>query len=159
MAVFYSFYYERDAARVQQIVNMGVVEGQKILNAQGWESVKRQGNAAIERWIDDEMKWKTAVVVLVGAETAGRPWVQHEIRKAWNEKKPLVGIRINGLAPLTQSQDRAGADPFALIKLEGGGTIGDHVTLHTPRGTTSKEIYASIESNLTTWVSGAYKRS
>lgn len=159
MAVFYSFHYKRDAARVQQILNMGVVEGQKILNGQEWESVRQRGSAAIEKWIDDEMKHKSAVVVLVGAETANRPWVRHEIVKAWNDKRPLVGIRINGLAPLNHSQDPAGADPFAAIKLDNGKTIADYVALHTPRGTTSKDVYADIMNNLSTWVSGAYKRS
>jgi hypothetical protein len=31
-SVFFSFYYDRDAWRVQQIINMGAVEGQPILN-------------------------------------------------------------------------------------------------------------------------------
>lgn len=159
MAVFYSFHYQRDSRRVQQIMQMGLVEGQRLLNAQEWESVKRGGDPAIERWIDDKMKYKSAVVVLAGAETASSRWVRHEIVKAWNDKRPLVGIRINGLAPLNQSQDRAGVNPFTAVKLTNGRTIGDYVTLHTPTGTTSREIYANIERNLNTWVSNAYKRS
>jgi hypothetical protein len=66
MAVFYSFHYARDAWRVQQITNMGAVEGQPILNAQQWEEVKRQGEKAIQNWIARQMKYKSAVVVLVG---------------------------------------------------------------------------------------------
>jgi hypothetical protein len=46
-----------------------------------WEEVKRKGSASIEKWIDDQMHGKTCVVVLVGAETANRPWVIHEISK------------------------------------------------------------------------------
>lgn len=160
MAVFYSFYYKSDSARVQQVMNMGQVEGQKLLNSQEWESVKSRGNAAIEQWIDDQMKYKSAVVVLVGAETAGRPWVRHEIIKAWNEKRPLVGIRINGLAPLNYSQEPAGPNPFSAISLtNGAGTIGNYVPLHTPAGSTSRDIYASIEKNLSTWITSAYKQS
>lgn len=159
MAVFYSFHYQRDAARVQQIMNMGQLEGQRILNSQEWEEVKGRGKAAIEEWIEGQMKYKTAVVVLVGAETASRPWVDYEIRKAWRDKRPLVGIRINGLAPLDLSADPAGVDPFANIPLTGGGTIADYVKLHTPIGSSSKEVYASISANLTTWINGAYKRS
>lgn len=159
MAVFYSFHYERDAARVMQVVNMGVVEGQRILNAQDWERVKKSGRAAIERWIDEQMKWKTAVVVLVGYETAGREWVRHEIVKAWNDGRPLVGIRVNGLAPLGQSQDPAGPDPFAQIRFKSGGALSSYIPLFTPSGATSAEVYADIRANLTTWVNSAYRRS
>jgi len=138
---------------------MGVLEGQKILNSQEWESVKSRGNAAIEQWITDQMNYKSAVVVLVGAETADRPWVRHEIAKAWNESRPLVGIRVNGLAPFNQNPDPAGRNPFSAVTLTNGKTIGDYVPLYTPAGTTSKEIYASISNNLGSWVASAYKRS
>ncbi len=50
-SVFYSFHYNRDAWRVQQIIQMGALEGQRILNAQQWEEVKRKGDAAIKKWI------------------------------------------------------------------------------------------------------------
>lgn len=46
MAVFYSFHFDRDSWRVQQIENMGALDGQPILNAQDWEKVKARGEAA-----------------------------------------------------------------------------------------------------------------
>lgn len=97
-SVFYSFHYDRDAWRVQQIIRMGALEGQPILNAQEWEEVKRKGDAAIKKWLADQMAYKSAFVVLIGAQTANRPWVRHEIAYAWDNHKPLVGIRIHGLA-------------------------------------------------------------
>jgi len=159
VAVFYSFHYDRDAARVQQVMNMGLVEGQRLLNPQDWEAVRKRGKSAIQEWIDEQMKYKTAVIVLVGAETAKRPWVDYEIRKAWSDKRGLAGIRINGLAPFSLGQDPAGTDPFAKIPLKGGGTLANYVALHTPAGSTGKEVYASISANLKTWVDGAYKPS
>ena len=158
MAVFYSFHYERDYWRVQQIMNMGALEGQTILNSQEWEAVKKKGDAAIKQWIEDQMKYKTAVVVLVGAQTASRPWVLYEIGKAWDDRRPLVGIRIHGLENQSGKTDSSGANPFDLVKLKNGATVGNHVILHSPSGTTSKEVHASIKANLTTWVADAYKR-
>lgn len=158
MAVFYSFHYERDAWRVQQIANMGAVEGQPILNSQEWEKIKAKGGTAIEKWIDDQMKGKSAVVVLVGAQTAGRPWVKYEITKAWNEKRPLVGVRIHGLADSNGNSDTQGANPFANVKLKNGKTVADYVPLHQPSGGTSAEVYASIEANIKTWAKNAVKR-
>lgn len=158
-SVFYSFHYDLDSWRVQQIINIGVLEGQPILNAQAWEEVKRQGDKAIEKWISDQMSYKKAVVVLVGSGTAARPWVQHEIVKAWNDKKPIVGVRINGLADSNGKIDSVGVNPFSKITFKSGGTLADFVPLHTPVGSTSKDVHANIAANIATWVDGAYKRS
>lgn len=157
-SVFYSFHYDRDAWRVQQIIQMGALDGQTILNAQKWEEIKRQGEAAIKKWIADQMAYKSAVVVLVGRQTANRPWVRHEIAHAWDNHKPLVGIRIHGLADRSGSTDSAGENPFSQVTLQGGGTVGDYVPLNAPNGSDSQAVYASIQRNLTTWVDGAYKR-
>jgi hypothetical protein len=158
-SVFFSFHYDRDHWRVQQILNLGALDGQTILNSQDWEKVKKKGDAAVEKWISDQMAYKKAVVVLVGAQTASRPWVKHEIAYAWDNKKPLVGIRINGLAGADKKTDVAGANPFKKVTLQGGGTVGDFVPLITPAGTTSQAVYSDIKKNLTSWVDGAYKRS
>lgn len=159
MAVFYSFHYERDAARVQQIMNMGAVEGQTLLNSQQWETVRRRGDAAIEDWIDTQMKYKSAVVVLIGAETASRRWVKHEIVKAWNDKRPLLGIEINGLAPLNLSPDPRGANPFAGIKTQDGHALSEYVPVFTPSGRTSADLYNDIRANLSSWVTRGYVRT
>lgn len=158
-SVFYSFHYDRDAWRVQQVIKIGALEGQPILNAQDWEAVKRKGDKAIEEWIAAQMAYKKAVVVLVGAETASRPWVKHEITKAWDGRKPLVGIRVHGLADSAGKTDRSGANPFEQVKLKNGLTVANYVPLHTPSGVTSKDVYASIASNIEGWVDGAVSRS
>lgn len=157
-SVFFSFHYDRDTWRVQQIIQMGALEGQTILNAQAWEAVKKKGEAAVKRWIQEQMKYKKAVVVLVGAQTAGRPWVRHEIAYAWDNRKPLVGIRIHGLRDRNQRTASAGANPFAQVALEGGGTVGDHVPLYLPSGSDSQAVYTDIKKNLTRWVDNAYTR-
>lgn len=158
-SVFFSFHYDRDTWRVQQVMNMGALEGQTILNAQKWEEVKRQGDAAIEKWIGEQMAYKRAVVVLVGAKTSTRPWVLYEIGKAWDDKRPLVGIRIHGLADSAGNTDSFGVNPFEQVQLKNGGTVGDYVPLYSPSGNTSQRVHRSISDNLTSWVDSAYKRS
>lgn len=111
-SVFYSFHYKRDVYRVQLVRNINALEGQPVLNAQDWEEIRYQGDQAIEDWIDDKMKYKKAVIVLIGAETAKRPWVQYEIEHALEIKKPLLGIRIHGLASLNDGADEEGPNPF-----------------------------------------------
>ncbi len=159
MAVFYSFHFDRDAWRVQQIENMGVLEGQPILNAQDWEKVKAKGDAAIEEWIDENMTYKSALVVLIGAQTAGRRWVKYEIEKAWNDKRKLVGVHIHGLEGTDGRTDSKGANPFAAVKLTNGQTIADYVPVYDPAGNDSKAVYSTIRNNLKNWADNGYKPS
>jgi hypothetical protein len=156
--VFYSFHYQSDAWRVQMVRNMGALEGQPILNPQKWEEVKQQGDAAIKQWIAEKMTNKSAVVVLVGAQTAGRRWVTYEIEYAWTNYKPLVGIRIHGLEDANGNTDIPGPNPFAKVSLKNGKTVADYVPLYTPDGSSSRAVHADISMNLTTWVDNAKKR-
>lgn len=90
--IFFSFHYGNDVFRVQQIRNLGVVQGNEPVSVNEWEQIKRGGAASVQRWIDENMKYKRCVVVLVGSETASRPWVQYEIREAYDSRKGLFGI-------------------------------------------------------------------
>lgn len=154
MAVFYSFHYERDVHRVQLVKNMGIIEGQPVLNSQEWESVRAGGTSAIADWIDEQMKYKSAAVVLIGRHTASRPWVQYEIEKAWQAKKPLLGIRIHGLSSMG-STDSAGADPFSQISGYEGTNPG--LPIFDPTATDwngridSQATYQKLANSLRVW--------
>jgi hypothetical protein len=154
--VFYSFHYKPDVHRVSLVRQMGVIEGQPVLSSNKWEEVKSRGRAAIERWIAEQMRGKSCAVVLIGSTTAGRPWVNYEIKKAWNDGKGLVGVHIHNLKSIDGKQSAKGANPFA------GFTVGsDHkqlssiVKAYSPRSSDSKIAYAVIQKNLTAWVEEA----
>jgi MTH538 TIR-like domain (DUF1863) len=76
--VLLSFHFDNDVMRVQQIRNIGSLDDNKPVAPNEWESVRRTGDAAIERWIDRNMNYRDCVVVLIGSETASRKWVLHE---------------------------------------------------------------------------------
>ena len=80
MAVFYSFHYDNDSWRVQQIRNIELLIILPLVGAQEWEKVRYKTDEAIKNWIDNQMKYKRAVVVLIGSETASH-WVQYEIER------------------------------------------------------------------------------
>lgn len=156
---FVSFHYQNDYWRVQQILRMGAIEGQEVLPAQNWEAVKARGEQAVKDWIDKEMAYKSAVVVLIGSETASRKFVKYEIRKAWSSKKPLVGIRIHGLKDKDGHTARAGADPFAQFGFTNSDkTYADYVPVFDPTGTDSNAVYADIKNNLDSWIGRAYRQ-
>jgi hypothetical protein len=155
--VFYSFHYERDVHRVQLVRQIGAVEGQPILGSQEWEAVRRGGQQAIVNWIDQQMAYKRAVVVLIGHETSSRPWVVYEIQKAWNAGKPLVGVRIHGISSMG-SVDPPGDDPFVKVSGVSGVPVFDPTRTDWQGNIDSKATYAYLADHLENWVTQAKTR-
>jgi hypothetical protein len=162
---FVSFHYQRDHWRVQQILNMGALDQQPELPSQKWEEVKRQGDNAVQKWIDEQMNYKQAVIVLIGNQTASRKFVRYEISRAWSIRKPLVGIRIHGLKDSQQNVDSPGANPFASFGFSDSiKTYADYIPVYDPAdytgkyAPTSSDIYAAIKQNIATWAVNGYKK-
>lgn len=154
--VFYSFHYDNDVMRVQQIRNIGVLEGNPPVNANDWERVKRGGEESIKRWIDENMKNKQCVIVLIGSDTSTRPWVNYEIRKAWDEGKPIFGIYIHNLKCPINGTCRKGNNPFDTILLPNRRKLSDYIPCYDPL---SYDAYGDISRNLENWVNMAPRRS
>lgn len=159
-SVFFSFQYKPDNWRVQQVMQMGAVSGGSSFTPQDWEAVRYRTDAAIEKWIHEQMLYTRAVIVLVGSTTSDSKWVRHEIIKAWNDKRALLGVRIHKLLDRDSSPSSWGDDPFSAISLKGGGTMADYVPLINPHGSDSRAAYRDIQQNLEGWVMNrAYKRT
>lgn len=152
--VFFSFNFKRDAERVSQVRNMGVVAGQQLLTANQWEDVKEGGDEAIKQWIEDQMRGKSCAVVLIGYGTAGRRWVEYEIQKAWNDGKGLVGIHIHNLKNLAGEQSGKGANPFNGFNVA-GTAISAIVKTYDPPYTPSTNVYKHIQDGIEGWVEEA----
>ena len=96
---FFSFHYD-DVWRCNQVRNCWVNDGNKatgFVDRAEFEEVERQGQAAIKRWIDMQMKGASVTAVLIGSETVKRPYVQYEIEQSWNNGMGILGIHINAL--------------------------------------------------------------
>lgn len=61
-----------------------------------FEKLKREGEAAVKRWIDDQLFGTTVTVVLIGSETLNRPFVQYEIKKSIERNNGIIGVQIGG---------------------------------------------------------------
>ena len=113
--VFYSFHYDNDVFRVQQIRNMGIIDGNEPVNPNNWEEIKRRGENSIKQWIDTEIAKCSCVVVLIGEETFMRPWVRYEIQQAWKQGKGLLGIYIHNLKDPRTGVCNKGLNPFSTV--------------------------------------------
>jgi hypothetical protein len=152
--VFHSFHFDRDAWRVSQVRNMGVIEGQQVLSGNEWEEVKKGGDKAIQDWIDEQMTGRSCVVVLAGRATAGRKWVDYEIKQGWAKGKGVVAVYIHGLKDKNGSVDAKGANPFGHFTLD-GKPFSTVVRDYDPSGWDSSATYANIKDNLEDWVEDA----
>lgn len=151
---FYSFHYEPDNWRASQVRNMGVIDGDKPASDNDWETIKRGGDAAIQRWIDNQLDGKSVAIVLVGADTAGRKWINYEIKKAWDDKKGLLGIHIHNLKDNDGNQELKGNNPFSGFTVA-GKDLASIVKTYDPPYTTSTDVYSYIKDNLADWIETA----
>jgi hypothetical protein len=164
--VFFSFHYNNDNWRVQQIRNMGQVEGNSLVSSNAWEEVKRKGDDSIKRWINSAMEYRSCVVVLAGRYTANRKWINYEIEHAWKEGKGIVVVYIHGLKNISGEQDYQGENPlkyfcidktFNYIAHHENPADGNEINLslvcsaYNPPYSYSNNVYQYIYDNLSNW--------
>jgi hypothetical protein len=156
--VFYSFHYEPDNWRASQVRKIGGVEGNSPASDNDWEKITSEGDDAIKRWIAKQMKGRSCTVVLVGENTANRPWINYEIEKSWNDGMGVVGIRIHGLLDKNGLESNKGENPFKYVK-DGstGEKLSSIVKCYNPKGEDSKERYSIIEDHLKRIIEEAIK--
>lgn len=149
--VFYSFHYDNDVRRVQQIRNIGILDGNTPVSPNEWEQLQRIGDDAIKRWIDENMRYRSCVIVLIGTYTASRRWVQYEIEKAWTDRKGLLGIYIHNIKDPIYGVSRKGDNPFANFTLE-GKNMAEIVPCFDPN---YWDAYNDIRYNIDSWIEKA----
>lgn len=114
---FFSFHYERDVWRAGQVRNSWVTKEDRkaagFWDSASWEEVKKKGEDAVKRWIDRQLEGTSVTVVLIGAETSTRPYVDYEITESHRRGNGLLGIYIHGMKDSEQKTDTKGASPFA----------------------------------------------
>ena len=152
--VFLSFRYKDDNWRVQTIKQIGALESEPLLDSNTWEKVKENGEAAVERWINEQMADKSCLIVLIGQNTAGRKWVKYEIKHAWENGKGVIGVHVHNLLDRSQAKSTKGSNPFSTFKV-GDKQMADLVKVYDPPYTDSKAVYNYIAENVDSWVATA----
>lgn len=154
--IFSSFHYKPDNWRAATVRSIGAIEGNKLASDNDWESVTSGGAPAIEKWIAEQMKGKSCIVVLIGANTAGRKWINYEIKKGWDDGKGLLGIHIHNLKDRDGNKSTKGSNPFT------GFTVGDDkkklssiVKTYDPPFAKSTNVYNHIKENIVDWIEEA----
>jgi hypothetical protein len=160
--VFFSFHYDEDIWRVNQIRNIGVTrdwEAMPFLDAASWEAVKRKGDTAIKEWIDRQLDGTGVTVVLIGSETASRRYVKYEIQESHRRGNGLLGIYIHDIKNQDKQTSIRGRNPFEDFTAQVDGWFG-------PTTKRYSEIYPAYDwigdngyRNISDWIEQAAKKA
>jgi hypothetical protein len=115
--VFFSFHYDEDVWRANQVRNCWVTHPDRqsagFFDASLWESSKRNGDEGIKRMIRDGLQGTSVTAILVGANTAGRTYIDYEIDQSHNVRhNGILAIRIDGLGDRFGYKSTRGRNPL-----------------------------------------------
>ena len=116
--VFFSFHYDNDINRSMTVRNSWVTQGKEaagFVDKAAFEQAKRQGDAAVHRWIDNQLEGTSVTVVLIGSETLNRPFVQYEIWKSLQRGNAVIGVHINGIKDMRTLMTAAKGNTHTII--------------------------------------------
>ncbi len=159
--VFFSFHYKRDIMRASQVRNSWIGKPDRyaagfLEDSSAWEALKRQGETAIKRWIDNQLDRTTVTIVLIGAETSERQWVKYEIKKSIERVNGFLGIYIDKIEDPNTGTDIRGHNP--LEDFEYDTERGDRQPLSSWYKT--YDWVANYgRNNLGDWVQEAYEKA
>lgn len=123
--VFFSFHYENDVWRANQVRNSWVTkpdtEAAGFIDSAAFEEVKKGGDAAIKRWIDSQLSGTSVTVVLIGAGTSNRDYVKYELQKSYEKGNGMLGIYIHQLKDSSGQTSAKGSNLFGEIGKDSKG--------------------------------------
>lgn len=155
---FFSFHYERDIWRANQVRKSWVTqdgESAGFFDASLWEEAKKKGEEAIQKMILEGLKNTTVTAVLIGAETAKRKYVRFEIIESYRRDNGLLGVYIHRLRDEDGETDDKGDNPFDYIYI----TQDDKKVYFSSLYPTYDWVGDDGYSNFGTWVEKAAKQA
>lgn len=123
---FFSFHYRNDVNRAMVVRNSWVTmadrEAAGFTDAAAFEEIKKKGQAAVEAWIDEQLKGTSVTVVLIGSETSTRPYCKTELKKSYAKGNGMLGIYIHQIKDMnTGTTSTKGSNQFGQIGTDSNG--------------------------------------
>ena len=155
---FFSFHYGNDVWRANIVRNSWVTQDRiaaGFVDAADFEEVKKGGDAAIKKWIREQLNGTSVTVVLIGSETNSRDYVKYELQQSYEKGNGLLGIYIHQVKDRNGNTTTKGSNQF--------GSIG--------KDSNGKDVYFSTDypcydwvddngyNNLGSWIEAAAKKA
>ncbi|MBS1974998.1 MAG: TIR domain-containing protein [Bacteroidetes bacterium] len=90
-------------------------EAAGFVDAADFEEVKKGGDSAIKKWIDNQLNGTSVTVVLIGSETSSREYVQYELEQSWKKGNGILGIYVHKIKDKNGNTSSAGKNQFGPI--------------------------------------------
>ena len=117
--VFFSFHYKPDVHRAFVVRNSWVTKQDRseagFFDASVFEAKQRESPESLKNFLRDGMNGTTVTCVLIGNETALRPWVRYELIRSFHRGNGLLGVRVHNIKNLQKATALAGANPFECL--------------------------------------------
>ena len=117
--VFFSFHYQADIFRVNQIRNLPEIVDESAAGFKDkslWEESKSKGDAAVKKLIDAGLSGTSVTVVCIGSATAGRKYINYEIEQSIARGNGVLGLQIHHLKSIDGTTGLVGTTPTLLTK-------------------------------------------
>jgi hypothetical protein len=112
---FFSFRYKKDNWRANIVRNSWVTQDRTsagFFDTADWEEVKKKSDSAIETWIDGQLKGTSVSVILIGSDTAGKKWIDYEIKASHEKGNGILGIYIHKINDKNSNTTTKGLNPL-----------------------------------------------
>jgi hypothetical protein len=116
--VFFSFHYNKDVQRSEVVKKSQFLKDKQLagfFDSSAMEEAKRKDRDSLRRFLKKEMEGSSVVCVLVGEETANRPWVRFEILQGLMDARGIIGVRVHTIAGFDRKTTNPGPNPFELL--------------------------------------------
>jgi hypothetical protein len=117
--VFFSFHYQNDIWRVNQVRNSGefgdVTGTDTFYDNSLWEEAKKKGDPELTKLIAGGMNNSSVTTVLAASATWGRKWVRYELLKSFERGNGLMTLWIDQVKDVEKKTTTRGFDPLACI--------------------------------------------
>lgn len=151
---FYALHYAEDRTRAAGILASRALIANTEASQAEWAKLQRSGDFAIQRWVENQLKGRSCLVVLIGTHTSSRPWVQYEIKRAKQLKLALLGVRIHRLHDAHGQASEPGENPFAHPNA-GLAEDAQSVPVYDPPDADNATVYRYIVDNIAQWADDA----
>jgi hypothetical protein len=154
---FFSFHYENDVWRANIVRNSWVTKDSKeaagFIDAAAFEEVKKGGDAAIKKWIREQLSGTSVTVVLIGSDTSNREYVKYELQQSYTKGNGMLGIYIHKIKDKNGNTSTKGSNTF--------GEIGKDENRNTVYFSTEYSCYDWVDddgyNNMGKWIEAAAK--
>lgn len=157
--VFFSFHYANDVVRANQVRNSWVTKDDKeaagFVDAAEFEKVKDQGEAAIKKWIKDQLSGTSVTAVLIGVDTSNRDYVKFELQESYAKGNGMLGVYVHQCKDLAGKTSSKGSNQFGEIGKDANGKAVYFSNTYTCYDWIDDDGY----NNLGKWIEAAAKQA